>query len=172
MNKQSLTGMWDMMRLRHGVGLRCIEAIPADQFDARPIASMRTPKELIAHMYGFLRQAPEGVVAGTLSASPDEKATAAGLKTKADVLRYADDCWKAADAAFAKITDAQLGAMVPTPWNESYPGHVMVNFVNDEFLHHRGQLYAYIRALGGEPPMLWDFEHNAPEYQPKQHTSA
>ena len=39
----------------------------------------------------------------------------------------------------------------------------------DEYLHHRGQLYAFLRQFGIEPPMNWDFEGSAPAYQPKQH---
>lgn len=67
----------------------------------------------------------------------------------------------------SKLTDAHFAAMVPTPWGKPFPGAMIMSFVPDEFLHHRGQLYAYARALGVEPPMMWDFEHNAPEFQMK-----
>ena len=48
------------------------------------------------------------------------------------------------------------------------PGFAMLNLLPDEYLHHRGQLYAYLRQLGMKPPENWDFEHSAPEFQPKQ----
>ena len=32
---------------------------------------------------------------------------------------------------------------------------------------HRGQLYAYTRALGVEPPLVWDFEHNEAAFAPQ-----
>jgi len=38
--------------------------------------------------------------------------------------------------------------------------------MNDEFLHHRGQLYAFARACGVEPPFMWGFADNAPEFRP------
>ena len=67
MKKSSLAHLWEMMRLRHGIGLRCVQALPADQIDTHPIRDMRTPRELVVHMYGFLRAAAESVVAGTLT---------------------------------------------------------------------------------------------------------
>jgi uncharacterized damage-inducible protein DinB len=38
--------------------------------------------------------------------------------------------------------------------------------MNDELVHHRGQLTAFIRLSGGEPPFMWGYADNAPEYQP------
>lgn len=165
MTKTSLAPMWDMMRLRHGIGLRCIEALPADQLDSHPVRNMRTPKELVVHMYGFMRVAAESVVTGTLVW--DEKNDLPKVKSKDDLIAYAQNCWKTADAAFTKITDAQLAAMVKAPWGER-PGSAMISVIPDEYLHHRGQLFAYLRQLGVEPPTNWDFEHSAPELRPKQ----
>ena len=59
MKKSTVDRIWDLMRLRHGVGLRCVEALPADQIDSRPVRDMRTPKELVVHMYSFTRSAAE-----------------------------------------------------------------------------------------------------------------
>ena len=118
------------------------------------------------HMYGFIRVAAESVLTGTLVW--DEKAELAKVKTRDELVAYAQSCWQAADAAFAKITDAQLGAMVKATWGEM-PGFAMISAIPDEYLHHRGQLYAYLRQLGVQPPTNWDFEHSAPELQPTQH---
>lgn len=166
MNKASFVPVWDMIRQRHGIGLRCVQALPADQLDSHPIRDMRSPKELVVHTYAFMRAAAESVVAGTLAM--DEKADAAKIQTHGELVAYVQECWKAADAAWAKITDAQMTAMVKAPWGEM-PGFAMISTISDEYLHHRGQFYAYLRQLGVEPPMNWDFEHNAPEFQPKQH---
>ena len=64
-----------------------------------------------------------------------------------------------------RLPSEKIEGLVKTPWNESFPGFVYINIVYDEHLHHRGQLYAFLRQLGVEPPMMWDFEHNAPEFQ-------
>src|SRR3989442_408418 len=51
MNKQGHLANWDQMRLRHGITLRLLEQIPDDQLTRHPIAGMRTPVELLVHMY-------------------------------------------------------------------------------------------------------------------------
>ena len=171
MNKAMLNPMWDMMRQRMGIVLRSIEALPADKLDAHPIAGMRTPKELVAHMCGFLRAVPDAVVAGSIS-SFDEKALVAGIGSKDQLLAFAKDCWTSADQVTAKVTDAQLGAMVQTPWGSPFPGFVMYAIAQEEFIHHRGQLYAYLRVFGIEPPMVWGFEDNAEGFKPAAHAAS
>ena len=166
MKKSSLIPVWDMLRLRHGIGLRCVQALPANQLDSHPVRDMRTPRELVLHMYGFIRAAAESVLAGTLSL--DEKAELAKVRTKDELIAYVQECWRAGDAAFQKATDEQLAGTVKAPWGEM-PGWMMITTVMDEYLHHRGQLYAFLRQLGVEPPPNWDFEHSAPELQPTQH---
>jgi uncharacterized damage-inducible protein DinB len=174
LNKQGLTAMWDMMRQRHGITLRLIEALPEDKLHTCPIPNMRTPAELIVHVYDIVvKGTPEGVAQGQVTVDEStEKAIAAGLKTKRDLIRFVDDCWEAGDKAVAATSDQHLAAMVPTPWGKPFPGFALYGVVNDEYLHHRGQLYAYARALGIEPPMLWDFGKNAEAYRPKQAITA
>ena len=169
MNKQTLTGMWDLMRQRHGIALRAIAALPEDKLDSHPIPNMRTPKELVVHTYDMcIKTLAESVVRGeVIDTEAEEKAIAAKLRTKADLLRFANECWTAADKAVATVTDAQLAAEVKTPWGKNFPGAMIFGITHDEFLHHRGQLYAYLRALGVEPPMVWDFANNEPAYQPQ-----
>jgi uncharacterized damage-inducible protein DinB len=171
MNRATCSQMWDMMRQRHGIGMRAIERLPEDKLDSRPVANMRTPKELVVHWYGMsLKGIAEGALRGRLE-DLDEKAVVARIKTKTELLAYCRECWDAADRAVGQMTDEKLNATVGTPWGISFPGYACLGITNDETLHHRGQFYAYLRVLGQEPPNMWDFEHNAPEYQPKAHAA-
>ena len=106
------------------------------------------------------------MITGTLAW--DEKAELSNIKTRDDLAAYAQTCWKAADASYVKITDAQLAAKVKAPWGEM-PGFALLDTIPDEYVHHRGQLYAYLRQLGVEPPSNSDFEHSSPELRPRQH---
>ena len=168
MKKSTLGVLWDVMRMRHGVGIRCVEALPADQLDAHPVKDMRTPKELVTHMYLYVRAAPESILSGTLEY--DEQKALAGIRTKQDLVKFAEQCWQAADAAVANVTDAQLASTVKTPWGEGMKASVMIGSVEEEYLHHRGQLYVFLRLLGVEPPVSYDFDASAPEFRPKQHS--
>jgi len=172
MTKQSFTPFWTHVREMNGIAMRLVEQLPADKIDATPITGMRTVKELVTHMYGTVVKATTlGITTGEIKL-PDDKALMATMKNKEDVVRFCRDCWSAADTAAATITDAQLSATVKTPWGMDMPGWMCAGVVLDEFVHHRGQLYCFLRALGAkEVPMMWDFEHNAPEYRSKATTT-
>ena len=65
-----------------------------------------------------------------------------------------------------KVGDAQLQAPVENAWGIDLNGTFAAIIINDEFLHHRGQLYAYSRATGGEPPFMWGFDENPEGFRP------
>lgn len=170
MDKQALDQAWDQMRQKYGVYLRLLEAIPEDRYHTHPVPGMRTPAEMVAHVSGtVVRDIAQGVEKGAITPDEDAEAkVAAGLKTKAALIGFAKTCWGEANAAVAKIGNAQLTAMVPTPWHMTFPGWVGFNIMSDEFLHHRGQLSAYARACGAAPPFIWGFADNALEFRPRQ----
>jgi uncharacterized damage-inducible protein DinB len=159
--------LWDQMRLRHGITLRVIEQIPDDKLAAHPIAGMRTPIELLVHMYAGVRVFAESVLAGKV-APFDEKAAVAAVKDRATLMAFVNAAWATGNKAAHAVEDAHLGAIIDTPWGDPFPGFAMFGIITDEYLHHRGQLYAYVRALGIEPVMVWDFENSAPEFRPRQ----
>ena len=146
-----------------------LEAIPADRYTTHPVAGMRTPAELAVHVSSTcVRAMAEGVAKGRITVDEAEEGKlAAKLGDKPALIAFARQCFDQANAAVARIGDAELSAMVPTPWNKSWPGWVAFQVLHDEFVHHRGQLYAFARACGAEPPFMWGYEDNAPEYQPR-----
>ena len=169
MNKQTLDQVWDQFRQKYGVYLRALEALPADRFHTHPVPGMRTPADLVTHISGtVVRDIAEGVAKGAITAQESEEARlAAELGSKPALAAFARECFERANAAVTRIGDAQLAAMVPTPWGSSWPGAVAFHIMNDEFVHHRGQLTAFLRLCGGEPPFMWGYGDNAPEYQPR-----
>lgn len=170
MKKPTLLKSWDNLRQANGIVLRVIAALPADRLDMPPIPNMRTPKELVVHLYnGVLKELAEGTVRGSMTfdrTRETEKKLAASLESPEALVRFARDCWNAADQAVRSLTDAQIEAEVKTPFG-NHKGTEMLKILNDEFMHHRGQLYAYARVLGIEPPMLYDFANNEPAFQPQ-----
>jgi len=173
MKKTSFDGMWDRLRLLHGIGLRAIAALPENALDQHPIAKMRTPKELVVHTYATsVRALAEGCAAGEI-VEPDEKMLCARIRSRDELLSFCRESWTAADRAARTMTDEKLAAPVKDPWNPRPSAAARyLNAVVEEYLHHRGQLYAYLRALGVEPPDVFDFTGNAPEFQPAKTTPA
>jgi uncharacterized damage-inducible protein DinB len=167
-NKQALDQMWDQFRQKYGVYLRVLDAIPADRYATHPVPGWRTPAELAVHISATcVRDIAEGVAKGRITVDEaGESKIAAGLGNKEAVIAFARECFGRANAAVARIGDAELAATVSTPWGSSWPGAVAFHVMHDEFLHHRGQLTAFIRLCGGEPPFIWGYADNAAEYKP------
>jgi uncharacterized damage-inducible protein DinB len=168
MEKVTLDQAWDEVRQRYGVYLRVLDLIPEERLHERLVPGMRTPAELAAHISGtIVRAIALGMTRGEVVADEDdENRIAAELESKEDLLAYARKCWEEADAAIAGVGDAELGAMVETPWGFSFPGEMGIQLMQEELLHHRGQLYVYARLCSMAPPYNWSFEENAPEFRP------
>lgn len=170
MNQASIRKSWDYFRQGVGIGLRAVAALPDGSLDTNPIANMRTPKELAVHLFTMVREFPASVRDGAVE-KYDETALVSGITSKAELVAYCRKAWEEGDAIVPGLTDAQIGGVVKTPWGDHH-GFVMMQILNDEFWHHRGQLYTYLRALGVEPAMLYDYEHNEPAFQPKEQAKA
>jgi uncharacterized damage-inducible protein DinB len=167
MDKAMLDQMWDQFRQKYGVYLRALEAIPADRYATHPVSGMRTPAEIATHISAtVVRDIAEGVAQGRITVDEAGEATTAAEMDKGALIAFARRCFEQADSAVKRIGDAELAAMVPTPWNSVWPGWVAFHVMSDEFMHHRGQLYAFARACGAEPPFMWGYADNEPEFRP------
>ncbi len=166
MNKASVTQAWDHFRAVNGVGLRAIAMIPTDKLESHPVANMRTPKLLICHMYQSIAELTAAVVKGEATdPTPAEEKAALGIHTTDELVAWCKEKWNEAERNVASLTDAQITGTVKTPWGHDFSGHGMLDVLYNEYWHHRGQVYCYLRALGLAPHSLYDYEHNAPAYQ-------
>jgi uncharacterized damage-inducible protein DinB len=166
MNKQELTNRRQYFNLVHGVTLRAIAALEDRDLDFRPRPGMRTPRELVFHIYSQEKLLAEAARAGNMTlemanrSNPEDPSAASelgGLTTVHDVLTFAGGCHDAAERIFQDLSEPDVGRQVESPFG-SYPAWQYFIFAYDEHWHHRGQLYAYLRLLGKEPPMLYDYQ--------------
>ena len=167
MTKQTLEKQWSQLRQKYVTYLRLLEAIPAERYHSQIVPGMHTPAELaVQTSAAIVKEMAQGIAVGEIRTdeSPESRIMA-DMGTKLAVINYAKKCWGIAEDAVATIDDAQLDAMVVTPWGTTFPGWVGMTILNDEFLHHFGQLYTYARLCGVEPPFLWDFIEETPQYQ-------
>jgi hypothetical protein len=115
---------------------------------------MGTLAELVVQTSGaVVRDIAQGIAQGEIC--PEDSAEArmvADLGSKMAVIAYAKKCWALADDAVAAIDSTQLNAVIRTPWKKAIPGWAGFNMLNDEFLHHYGQLDTYARLCGAEAP--------------------
>jgi uncharacterized damage-inducible protein DinB len=165
MNKSDLLTKLEYFNMVHGVTLRAIAALDAKDLEFRPRPTMRTPKELVFHIYTQTQILAEAARDGRLTAeattrsTPEEHAVAARLATLTTVgavQTYAQACHEAAMKIFTAMSEEDALRPVESPFG-TYPAWRFLDFAYDEHWHHRGQLYVYLRLLGKEPPMLYDY---------------
>jgi uncharacterized damage-inducible protein DinB len=165
MNKEALLGVREYFDMVHGITLRVIAAFGDENLDFRPQAGMRSPRELIYHIYGMEKEVSIGAKTGKISqeteglAIPESEAARAALEslnTVAKLQDYANACHKLANETIAAIRDEELASPIEAHYG-SFPAWKFFSFTYDEHWHHRGQLYTYLRLLGKEPPMLYDY---------------
>lgn len=158
MNKQAMLGQRRYFGMVHGVTLRAVGTFSDDELDYRPRPEMRSVRELVHHIYTMEKEIAEGVRRGKVIEEGAPEALAS-LTTVAALQDYVRACHRAADEALEAMTDEDLARTVEAPYG-SFPGWQFFAFAYDEHWHHRGQLYTYLRLLGKEPPMLYDYENS------------
>jgi uncharacterized damage-inducible protein DinB len=163
MRKSELLAKLDYFNMAHGVTLRAIGILGDEDLEFRPQPTMRTPKELIFHIYTQEKILAEAVQQGRLAAeassNPEDEAVAVEFKALATVSAlqaYAGACHQVAENILRAMSEEDLTRPVESPFG-TYPAWRYFDFAYDEHWHHRGQLYTYLRLLGKEPPMLYDY---------------
>jgi uncharacterized damage-inducible protein DinB len=165
-NKQELLARRDYFDLVHGVTVRAIAAFADHQLDFRPQPGMRSPRELVFHIYAQEKILAEAAGHGRFTfemangSNPEDSSAASALKalaTVADVIAYANACHDAAGRIFRSMSDADVARIVESPLG-AYAAPQYFAFAYDEHWHHRGQLYTYLRLLGKTPPDLYDYQ--------------
>lgn len=137
---------------------KLIDAFPEEHFYTFSIGGMRTFSDLIMELIGLTSPGINGVVTGvwTSPLDADLNYSTPAPNTKQGVLELWDkvteqmtETWK--DITVERTTDieAAFGMYENTVINTIF-------YLIDNEVHHRGQAYVYIRALGHEPPGFWD----------------
>ena len=110
---------------------RVIDAFPEDKLFSFSVGGMRPFGALAMEMITMAVPMVQGAISGDWKTSMNRDP-----RPKAEVLRLWDE-----STAFGQ-----------------YPGilHDLILYVIDNEIHHRGQGYVYLRALGIEPPAFYD----------------
>jgi uncharacterized damage-inducible protein DinB len=129
---------------------RMIEAFPEDKLFAFSIGGMRPFGELATEMLGMAEPTVRGVVTGQWKEFAIGKAA-----TKAELLRQWDESTRQIDELFPRIPADHFKDTVTAFGQYTMPVHEILLYTIDNEIHHRGQGYVYLRALGIEPPPFY-----------------
>ena len=76
--------------------------------------------------------------------------------TKADYLKQWDGANEEIKTYWAQIPEERFAEMFNLFGQYNFPIlHNILYFIDNE-IHHRGQMYVYLRALNIEPPFFWE----------------
>jgi uncharacterized damage-inducible protein DinB len=130
---------------------RAIEAFPDDQLFIFSIGGMRTFGELASELLAMAAPMTQGLATG------DWEAYAAdAVDSKGELLRLWDESTAEIDEFWARIPGERFQETVTSFGQFTGPAHWQVLYVVDNEIHHRGQGYVYLRALGVEPPLFYE----------------
>lgn len=134
-----------------GLTRRVIEAFPEEHLFTYDVGGMRPFAKMVHELLRMSVPSLEGIVSGTWQVSErDLPISKAGLLTAwDDDTARIDALWPQIPAGRLQQEDVAFGQ-----WPDKTIGTLM--YVIDNEIHHRGQGYVYLRALGIEPPAFYD----------------
>ena len=130
---------------------RVIESFPEDQLFSFSIGSMRPFGAMALEMLGIAEPMLRGIVTGEWDQSLTRDA-----RPKQEVLRLWDESTEKINRLWPQIPAERFQETV-TAFGQ-YPGRVyeLLFYAIDNEIHHRGQGYVYLRALGIAPPPFYE----------------
>jgi uncharacterized damage-inducible protein DinB len=130
---------------------RVIDAFPDDQLFTFSVGGMRSFGVLALEMLTMAEPMARGIATGEWDLSFDRDP-----RPKAEILRLWDETTEKLDELWPRIPAGRFQETM-TAFGQ-YPGvaHDLLLYVIDNEIHHRGQGYVYLRALGIEPPAFYD----------------
>ncbi len=130
---------------------RVIVAFPEDQLFSFSLGSMRSFGAMALEMLSIAEPMLRGIVTGQWDQSMGRDA-----RPKGEILRLWDESTDKINALWPQVPHERFQQTM-TAFGQ-YPGvvHDLLLYAIDNEIHHRGQGYVYLRALGIEPPPFYE----------------
>jgi uncharacterized damage-inducible protein DinB len=130
---------------------RVIDAFPDDKLFTFAIGGMRTFGELAMEIVTMGVPMIRGVVSGEWNTSWSREP-----RPKEEILRLWDESTEQLEALWRQIPPQQFQETMTAFGQYTDVLHNLILYVIDNEIHHRGQGYVYLRALGIEPPPFYE----------------
>jgi len=130
---------------------KTIEAFPEDKLFQFSLGGMRPFAEMAWEFIVMAVPIVDGVATGKWAEYKEAKPS-----TKSELLRLWDAQTVELDKKFPNIPQHRFNEveMAFGKWEAS--GLATIQYAIDNEIHHRGQGYVYLRALGIQPPPFWE----------------
>ena len=132
---------------------RVIEAFPEKDFFEFSIGGMRTFSSMASELLSMGAPAMKGIV--EKQETPFQENTGE-LTTKAQYLEKWDQATEDINRYWSQLKVEDFNETVNLFGEYNFPVIENIFYIIDNEIHHRGQGYVYLRALGIEPPYFWE----------------
>lgn len=130
---------------------RLIEAFPEEHLFSFSLGSMRPFGEMAKELLTIAAPMARGVVTGEWNESGDP-----GPASRDEVLRLWDESTEEINTLWPQIPPDRFQETILAFGQYEGPVYELLLYVIDNEIHHRGQGYVYLRALGIEPPPFYE----------------
>jgi uncharacterized damage-inducible protein DinB len=135
---------------------KVLAAVPDDKRNYKPDEKSRTAWELATHIATGDVWFIDSICDGAFNFDPEaDKKMTAGFKTVNDVVEYYNREFPARIQRLRSMPPEQLAKVVDFFGMMQQPAASLLIFANNHGIHHRGQLAAYLRAMGSKVPSIY-----------------
>lgn len=140
--------------------LRVIQAVPPGHETYRPHPNSRSTLELVWHIAGVDIWFLDGFLAGNFAMEDDTMP--AEFSMAADIALWYEDNFNPKLDKVAQLPAAFWATSLPFFGIYNHPAVVYLQFMLHHTIHHRGQLCAYLRPIGGKVPNIYGGSFDEP----------
>lgn len=132
---------------------RIIEAFPEKELFEFSVAGMRPFAKMAVELISMGGPGLKGIVDQQTEAYSEE---AFNPKTKEELLKKWDEETETISHYFIQISEERFQENFNLFGQYEFPVYQNILYFVDNEIHHRGQGYVYLRALGIDPPFFWE----------------
>lgn len=132
---------------------RVIELFPEKDFFEFSIGGMRTFAQLTSELLAIGAPAMKGIIRREVEPFQEDTEK---LTTKAQYLKKWDEATLEINDSWSQLKIEDFSDTFNLFGQYEFPIIQNVLYFIDNEVHHRGQGYVYLRALGIEPPFFWE----------------
>ena len=135
---------------------KVLKAVPNEKRDYRPDDKSRTAWELAKHVAAADIWFLDSICDGAFVYDPEgEQKMTAELETMNDVVEFYKREFPKRVARLRSTSGEQLAKEIDFFGLMKQPAIAFIDFANNHGIHHRGQLAAYLRAMGSKVPSMY-----------------
>jgi uncharacterized damage-inducible protein DinB len=150
---EAMTTLWEG---EFPATVQVLAAVNNNNRDYKPDAKSRTAWDLAVHLATADIWFADSIASGKFEWNPEAaKAAEAQFKSVNDIVEFYKKTFPEKLKALRAMPAAQAGETLDFMGAMQMPRAQFIGFANNHSVHHRGQLAAYLRAMGSKVPNIY-----------------